>query len=214
MFSRCSVFYFQFSWTQAVSTVSALLLSRAAPSASLVAQTVKNPPAVQETGVWSLGWEDPLEKEMAAHSSILAQRIPWTEEPGRLQSMGSQESDTTGWLTLLFNVSSQVADFLSLLLGAAVCLGLLLPVCLPRRSPLQFPLHCTVNLPVLWDDASVLFSTDCLRGLNNNHRNSDSLSMSCVPGPFQSTLRALLLSVSLRGPMRWRRLSPHFERKK
>ena len=45
--------------------------------------------------VRSLGWEDPLEKGMAAHSSILAWRIPWTEEPGGLQSMGSQESDTT-----------------------------------------------------------------------------------------------------------------------
>ena len=51
---------------------------------------VKNHPAMQETGVWSLGWEDPLEKEMATHSSILAWKIPWTEEPGRLQSMGSQ----------------------------------------------------------------------------------------------------------------------------
>ena len=59
-------------------------------TASLVAQTVKNVPAMQETGVRSLGWEDPLEKEMATHSSILAWKIPWTEEPGRLQSMGSQ----------------------------------------------------------------------------------------------------------------------------
>ena len=58
--------------------------------ASLVAQTVKNPPAMQETQVQSLGREDPLEKEMATHSSILAWRIPWTEESGRLQSMGSQ----------------------------------------------------------------------------------------------------------------------------
>ena len=57
--------------------------------ASLVAQLVKNPPAMQETWVQSLGWEDPLEKEMATHSSILAWRIPWTEEPGGLQSMGS-----------------------------------------------------------------------------------------------------------------------------
>ena len=63
--------------------------------ASLVAQSVKNLPAVQETQVQFLGWEDPLEKEMATHSSILAWRIPWTEEPGRLQSLGSQESDTT-----------------------------------------------------------------------------------------------------------------------
>ena len=57
---------------------------------SLVAQLVKNLPAVQETQVQSLGQEDPLEKEMAIHSSILAWKIPWTEEPGRLRSMGSQ----------------------------------------------------------------------------------------------------------------------------
>ena len=58
--------------------------------ASLVAQMVKNVPAVQETQVQSLGWEDPLEKEMARQSSILAWEIPWTEEPGGLRSMGSQ----------------------------------------------------------------------------------------------------------------------------
>ena len=57
---------------------------------SLMAQTVKNPSAMQETWVQSLGWEDLLEDGMATHSSILAWRIPWTEEPGRLQSMGSQ----------------------------------------------------------------------------------------------------------------------------
>ena len=51
---------------------------------------VKNPPAVQETWVPSLGWEDPLEEEMPAHSSILAWRITWTEEAGGLQSMGLQ----------------------------------------------------------------------------------------------------------------------------
>ena len=56
----------------------------------LVAQTVKHLPTMRETQVWSLGWEDPLEKEMATHSSTLAWKIPWTEEPGRLQSMGSQ----------------------------------------------------------------------------------------------------------------------------
>ena len=55
---------------------------------------VKNPPAKQETQVQSLDQEDPLEKEMATHSSILAWRIPWTEEPGRLQSMGWQKSQT------------------------------------------------------------------------------------------------------------------------
>ena len=55
-----------------------------------MAQTVKNPPAMQETWVQSLGWADPLEKGMAIHSSILTWRIPWTEKTGGLQSMGSQ----------------------------------------------------------------------------------------------------------------------------
>ena len=58
--------------------------------ASLVAQMVKHPPAMRESQVQSLGWEDALEKEMATHSSTLAWKIPWTEEPGRLQSLGSQ----------------------------------------------------------------------------------------------------------------------------
>ena len=58
--------------------------------ASLLAITVKNLPAMQETWVPSPGREDPLGKEMGTHSSILAWKIPWTEEPGRLQSMGSQ----------------------------------------------------------------------------------------------------------------------------
>ena len=53
---------------------------------------------MHKTPVRTLGWENPLEKEVAIHSSILAWRIPWTEEPDRLQSMGSQESDTTEWL--------------------------------------------------------------------------------------------------------------------
>ena len=55
-----------------------------------MAQAVKNPPAMRETWVQSLGQEDPLEKEMETRYSILAWRIPWTEEPDRLQSMGSQ----------------------------------------------------------------------------------------------------------------------------
>ena len=57
---------------------------------SLVAQMVKNLPAMQDTQVRSLGQEDPLEKEMATHSSIFAWEIPWTEEPGRLQFLGMQ----------------------------------------------------------------------------------------------------------------------------
>ena len=67
-----------------------------------MAQTVKNLPAMQETRVLSLGWEDPLEKEIITHSSILAWRIPWMEKPGRLQSMGSQRvgHDSTASLSL------------------------------------------------------------------------------------------------------------------
>ena len=65
---------------------------------SPVAQMVKNLAAMQETQVWSPGWEDPLEKVTATHSSILAWRIPWIEEPGGLQSMGSQRV-RHGWAT-------------------------------------------------------------------------------------------------------------------
>ena len=64
-------------------------------STFLLALTVKNPPAVLETWVPSLGQEDSLEKDMATHSSILAWEIQWTQEPGGLQSMGLQESHTT-----------------------------------------------------------------------------------------------------------------------
>ena len=56
--------------------------------ASLAAQMVKNPPAMQETWIRPLGWEDPLEEGMATHSSVLAWGIPWAEEPGRLQALG------------------------------------------------------------------------------------------------------------------------------
>jgi len=57
---------------------------------------------MRETWVLSLGWEDPLEKAMAIHSSTIARKIPWIEEPGRLQSMGSKELDTTEWLSFPF----------------------------------------------------------------------------------------------------------------
>ena len=68
--------------------------------ASLVAQRVKHLPAMQETQIWSLGWEDPLEKGMATHSSTLAWKIQWTEKPGRLQSMRLQR-DGHDWVTSL-----------------------------------------------------------------------------------------------------------------
>ena len=75
--------------------------------ASLVAQRLKHLPPMRETRVHSLGWEDPLEKEIATHSSILAWRIPWTEEPGRLQSVGLQRvgHDWTTSLSLSFTLN-------------------------------------------------------------------------------------------------------------
>ena len=71
----------------------------------LVAQSVKNLPAMQETRVQSPGLEDLLEKGMATHSSTLAWKIPWTEEPGRLQSMDHEESDMTEQLHFHFSLS-------------------------------------------------------------------------------------------------------------
>ena len=72
---------------------------------SLVTQTVKSLPAMWETQVHSLGWEDPLEKEIAIHSSILAWKIPWTEEPGRLQSMRLQRLGHDSVTSLSFFLS-------------------------------------------------------------------------------------------------------------
>ena len=69
---------------------------------TLLAQMVKNMPEMQETQVQSLGWEVPLEKGMATHSSILAWRIPWTEEPAGYSQWDHKESDTTEQLTLSF----------------------------------------------------------------------------------------------------------------
>ena len=66
------------------------MLTIESEQSELVAQTIKNLSATQETLVRSLGWEDPLERGMAIHSSVFAWRIPWTEEPGGLQSIGSQ----------------------------------------------------------------------------------------------------------------------------
>ena len=74
--------------------------------ASLVAQMVKNLPALQETQIQSLGQKDPPEKGMATHSSTLAWRIPWTEEPSRLQSMGQKELDMTATKHMLLDEST------------------------------------------------------------------------------------------------------------
>ena len=80
---------------QAMEYISLLLKFGIPHGAFFIAQSVKNLHAVQETQVWFLGLEDPLEKEMATHSSILAWRIPWTEEPRGLQSMELQKLDVT-----------------------------------------------------------------------------------------------------------------------
>ena len=85
--------------------------------ASLTAQMVKNLPAMQETWIWSLGWEDPLEKGMATHSSILAWRIPRTEEPGGLQLMGSQRV-SQDWVTNTFTSPVCATLWPFLLLGS------------------------------------------------------------------------------------------------
>ena len=83
--------------------IKSIYASLYADRASLIVQLVKNLP-LQETQVRFLVWEDPLEKEMATHSSILAWRNPWTEEPGRLQSIRSQESNTTEQLSTARNM--------------------------------------------------------------------------------------------------------------
>ena len=102
--------------------------------ASLVAQRLKRLPAMQETWVLSLGREDPLEKAMAPHSSILARKIPWTEEPGRLQSMGSQRvgQDWTTSLSLSRYVVTYQAHYGSLILPNLLdkLLGCYLTYCL------------------------------------------------------------------------------------
>ena len=83
---------------------------------SLVAQPVKSLPVMWETWVWSLGWEDALEKEMATHFSILAWRIPWTEEPHGLQSMGSQRV-RHDWVTHFHFHTACHTGYTSLYLG-------------------------------------------------------------------------------------------------
>ena len=84
----------------------------------MVAQTVKNLPARQETQIWSLGWEDPLEKGMVTHSSALARRIPWTEEPRMLQSIGSQRIGHN-WATMV-NTKIRLIIFFAAKDGEAV----------------------------------------------------------------------------------------------
>ena len=99
---------------------------------------VKNLPTVQETSVWSLGWEDPLEKGMAAHSGILAWRIPWTEEPGGLQSMRSQRVGHN-WANNTGLVSMSIRDIsgLKLLLKKSISRLFARQVCYQQLFPSQ-----------------------------------------------------------------------------
>ena len=83
--------------------------------ASLVAQRVKHLPAMRETWVWSLGWENSLEKEMATHSRFFAWRIPWTEKPGSLQSMGSQSRTRLSDFTHSWNLFAHCVKKVTLL---------------------------------------------------------------------------------------------------
>ena len=133
---------------------------------SLVAQSVKDMPVVQETRVRSLGWEDPLEKEMATHSRILAWTIPWTEEPGGLQSMGSQRV-RHDWATHTFTLGS-IGFHLSLETKKHV--GSLIHL---RKQPLWHRFHfwghmvlTTGKMRKLWEvQWEIFFSFVCLNFL-------------------------------------------------
>ena len=107
--------------------------------ASLVAQTVKRLSTMQETWVWSLGQEDPLEKEMATHSSTIAWKIPWTEEPSRLQSMESQIVGHDGATSLHFTPVMRDVDS-----GEVACMGVG-----DVWGKLHLPLNSDVSLKLL-----------------------------------------------------------------
>ena len=115
---------------------------------SLMAQMVKNPPAMQETRVQSLGWEDPLEKGMASHSSILAWRIPYTEEPGGLQSMRWQRV-RHNWAIFTFHTQFIVARHSNYLPSTTLltcsCLHL---ICFNWASLVA---QLVKNLPAMWE---------------------------------------------------------------
>ena len=98
MWGSCNSHSLMRVWIATNTSGNSLALSIIIRWAYLIAQSVKHLPAMQDTQILFLNWEDLLEKEMATHSTILAWKIPWTKKPGGLQSMGSQESETTWWL--------------------------------------------------------------------------------------------------------------------
>ena len=99
---------------------------------------VKNLPAVQETWLRSLGWEDPLERGMATHSSILAWRIPWTEKPGGLQSMGSQRVGH-GWATNTHSHTHINSIYVSIPISQFHIYVLIYDICFSLSDLLSFP---------------------------------------------------------------------------
>ena len=135
---------------------------------SQIAQMVKNLPTMPETWVQSLGWEDPLEKGMATHSSILAWRIPWTEEPGGLRSMGSWRVGYN-WMT---NTFTFLYVFLSLSIFSTY--SFFLPVCLSihpsiskqptsmGRIDFHKGIDLSPSLTLLWDHSQSSLSLESL----------------------------------------------------
>ena len=161
---------------------------------------LKNPPAVQETRVWSLSWEDSLEKGMATHSSILAWRIPWTEEPGGLGSMGSRRVGHN-WATNTFPFT---------LLAAT------LSICFPFNKTLKCTLsvHAVSNpsLPILFGISSnQLFIASVMIPCEVHAVNFDSqtsvstadlslLPKTLSPLGFQGSTRSHCRALSLAAP--------------
>ena len=130
------------------SSVHGILQARILEWVAKVAQTVKRLSTMRETRVWSLGWEDPLEKEMAIHSSTLAWQIPWTEEPGRLQSMGLQRvgHDWATWLHL--------KNFITVSVYMCVCLSICDFMCIHRLDHSEIyslVAQLVNNPPAVWE---------------------------------------------------------------
>ena len=122
---KCILSWRKEKWTDNGNEVRFLNTDRA----SLVAQTVKHLPAMWETQVWSPGGEDPLKKEMATHSSTFAWKIPWTEEPGMLQSMGSPRV-RHNWATSLHSLRTTQDYWLKRSVSLVMCFAPVISLCL------------------------------------------------------------------------------------
>ena len=131
-----------------------------------MAQRLKRLPAMWETWVRSLGREDPLEKEMAIHSSILAWRIPWTEDLGGLQSMGCKESDMTE--RLHFKNSIPICLFRQLPFGLLVIPVLLMTFLMWQYNSIAFQLQTYLGCPA--SDAELLLSADLMLSIVSRGR--------------------------------------------